>query len=314
MSKVAVLGATGGIGNAVIQELANRGHEVTAVSRRADARAPTGVKTLAADLGDQAQAVVACAGAEVAVMAAQVPYHQWADQLGPMIQNVLEGAAQAGARLVMVDNLYAYGSPGTPISESTPEAATTRKGAIRRDIGQRLLLAHREGVAPVTIGRFNDYYGPGGTNSLLYILGIEPALRGKAPRALINPDQSHTFNYLPDTAWAFATLVERPESEGRVWILPAPPPITQRELMTLVTDAVGLPPRVGRVTPLMLTLAGLFKPQIRELRELAEQWGRPYTTDASAFQSAFGSPELTPHQKAVPDTVAWFRERRTTGR
>jgi hypothetical protein len=68
---------------------------------------------------------------------------------------------------------------------------------------------------------------------------------------------------------------------------------------------------VGRINPFMLTLAGLFKPQIRELRELAEQWDRPYTTDASAFQVAFGAPELTPHERAVPYTVAWFRDRRS---
>jgi hypothetical protein len=78
-------------------------------------------------------------------MAAQVPYPRWATELVPLVDAALDAAEVAGARLVMVDNLYAYGSPGVPMRETTPEAATSRKGALRRDIGERLLAAHRAG-------------------------------------------------------------------------------------------------------------------------------------------------------------------------
>lgn len=307
MSKVTVLGGNGGTGQAIVAELAARGYEVSSVSRSGGGANGQRVRTMPADLLDRRQAVAACAGADVVVMAAHVPYRQWAAALVPMVEHAMAGAELAGARLVMVDNLYAYGAPDGPISEATPESATSRKGALRRRIGELLLEAHRADRLGVTIGRCSDYYGPGGTNSAVYQLGIARALRGKAVRALIDADQPRSFHYLPDAARGFAELVARPDADGRVWILPAAPPTTQRELLGLVASAAGAPGKVGRVSKPMLALAGLANPDLRELLELSGQWDRPYTIDASAFEAAFGAVELTPHEQAVEATVAAFR-------
>jgi nucleoside-diphosphate-sugar epimerase len=306
--RTTVLGATGGIGRALVDELAARGHTVTAASRSiSPTDLPAGVTARSTDLRDRAQARAACAGADVVVMAAQVPYPRWTNELPPLVDAALDAAEHAGARLVMVDNLYAYGSPGSPISASTPEAATSRKGALRRDLGRHLLDAHRRGQVRVTIGRFSDYYGPGGTHSLVHQVMVKPALAGRTVRAYIDADQPHTFHHLPDAARGFATLVERPEADGRVWILPAAPAITQRQLLDLLEDAVGRPLRRGRISPPMLALAGLFDARLREARELLDQWDRPYVTDASEFQATFGALEITDHRTAMARTVAAFR-------
>jgi nucleoside-diphosphate-sugar epimerase len=306
--RTTVLGATGGIGRALVEELAARGHTVTAASRSiSPTDLPAGVTARPTDLRDRDQARAACLGADVVVMAAQVPYPRWARELPPLVEAALDAAEHADARLVMVDNLYAYGSPGTPIGASTPEAATSRKGTLRRDLGRQLLDAHRRGRVRVTIGRFSDYYGPGGTHSLVYQVMVKPALAGRTARAYIDADQPHTFHYLPDAARGFATLVEDPEADGRVWVLPAAPAITQRAMLDLLEDAVGQPLRRGHISPAMLALAGLFDARLREARELLDQWDRPYVTDASEFEAAFGSFELTDHRTAVARTVAAFR-------
>lgn len=241
-------------------------------------------------------------------MAAQVPYTGWATELAPLVEAAADATATAGARLVMVDNLYMYGSPGTPISEATPEAATTRKGMIRRDIGQQLLHAHEQGRVRVAIGRFSDYYGAWGTNSLVFQLGVQPATAGKTARGFIALDEPHMFHYLPDAARGFAELVERPEADGRAWILPAAAPVTQRELYTILGRVLGRELRIGRVTPAMLWLAGLWDAQLREAREVVPQFDRPYVTDATAFQGAFGPIETTPHADALAATVAWAHQ------
>ena len=307
MSKVTVLGAAGGTGGAVVRELASRGHDVTAASRRGDAAGAESAKAVTADLDDPEQVAAACAGSDVVVMAANTPYSTWPTQLAPMVDRALDAAASAGARFVMVDNLYAYGAPTEPITEATPQATATRKGRLRRALGERLLAAHRKGRARVSIGRFSDAYGPGATNTLVYMLGIKPALAGKRPRAFIDADQPHAFGYLPDVARGLATLVERPEADGRAWILPAAPAITQRELLGLVCREAGLGPRIGLVSRPMLALGGLFDAQLREARELTDQWDRPYRTDASQFEAAFGRLATTPHDRAVAETVAAFR-------
>jgi len=306
--QITVLGATGGIGRALVGELAQRGHHVTAASRSIQPTdVPAGVRATPTDLHDRAAARAACAGADVVVMAAQVPYSRWSTQLRTLVDAALDAAEHAGARLVMVDNLYAYGSPGTPITEDTPEAASTVKGRLRADIGRDLLAAHHAGRVRVTIGRFSDYYGPGGANTLVYGVALERALAGKAPRVYVDGDQPHVFAYVEDAARGFATLVEHPEADGRCWILPAAPAITQRALFTLIAREAGAPTRLGRIGPGMLWLAGLFDRELREARELAEQFDRPWLTDSSAFDAAFGPIDLTPHEQAVAETVAWYR-------
>ncbi len=306
--QVTVLGATGGTGRAIVTELAARGHSVTAASRSVAAQdLPDGVRAEPTDLLDADSARRACEGAEVVVMAAAVPYSRWATDLVTMVDAAIDAAAHAGARLVMVDNLYAYGAPDAPISEDTPEAATTRKGQLRAELGRRLLAAHEAGRVRVTIGRFSDYYGPQGGNSLVAALAIDRAVTGKAPRIYLDGEVPHTFAYLPDVARAFAALVEHPEADGQVWVLPAAPAITQRELFTAIADAAGVDGKLGRIGPAMLALAGLFNRELREARELTEQFVRPWVTDASAFEAAFGPFTPTPHEQAVAETVAAAR-------
>lgn len=306
--RITVLGATGGIGRATTTELVARGHEVTASSRSITAaNTPKGSRPCPADLTDAASTASVVRGADVVVMAAQVPYPRWHGELLPLFEGVLAAAAAAGARLVVVDNLYAYGVPDGPITDATPEAATTRKGALRRELGRRLLAAHAEGRARVTIGRFSDYFGPHGSNSLIHQLGVVRVLAGKAPQVFIDGDQPHTFAYLPDAARGFATLAEHPEADGRSWILPATEAVTQRELLTQLAQAAGLPPKVGRIGPAMLWAAGLFDAQLRETREMTDSFARPYVTRADDLEAAFGSVTLTSHRAALAATLAVAR-------
>ena len=308
--RITVLGAAGGAGQAITHELAARGHEVIAASRSATTRSwPQGVTAIATDIDDRHATRAACRDAEVVVMAAQVPYSRWYTELPGLVERAADAAAEVGARFVMVDNLYAYGSPGTPMTEATPEAATTRKGQLRATIGQRLLERHAAGELRVTIGRFADYYGPFDGNSLVNQLMLQPGVAGKRVRTFIADDQPHTFHYLPDVARGFATLVEHPEADGRVWILPAVQACTQAALLDHLDAALDAPVRRGRVSPAMLWMIGLFTAELREAREVVPQFDRAYEIDASDFESTFGPIEVTPHDEAIASTVAWLGAR-----
>ena len=306
MSKVTVFGASGGIGGAIVDELVQRGHDVIAASRNlpTDRFAPS-VTPRPTDLRDQAAARAAAAGADVVVMAAQVPYAQWATELKPLVAAALDAARHAGARFVMVDNLYAYGAPDTPISEHTPEAATTRKGALRREIGQWLLAEHAAGPNPIAIGRFPDYFGPHAANSLVNEVMVKPAVAGKTARTYIDGDQPHSFHFLPDAARGFATLVEQPDAAGQVWVLPGAHTVTQRELLAELSTVMGRDLKTGHVSRGLLWLIGLFNAQMREAREVTEQFDRPYVVDGRAFEDRFGTLAPTPLRDALAATVAW---------
>ena len=223
-----VLGASGGTGSAVVEELVARGLPVRAVNRKGDALVPAGVERVAADVATTEGARLAVEGAAVVYHCAQPEYTRWAEEFPAMNRTVLDTTAAAGAKLVFADNLYMYDSNLGPISESTPETATTVKGRLRGRMADDLLAAHRAGTLRVAIGRSSDYYGPNGTDTTLGDRLFAAILAGKKAQWMGSLDQPHTCSYLPDMARALVTLGEHEQADGRAWVLPAAEPITGR--------------------------------------------------------------------------------------
>jgi nucleoside-diphosphate-sugar epimerase len=302
-----VLGARGGTGSAVVGELAARGLATRAVTRSGTGDVPAGVEQMAADVGTADGARRACEGAAVVYHCAQPPYTQWAELFPPLTRAVIDGAAEAGAKLVFADNLYVYGPPDGPMNEETPQRAQGVKGRTRIEMADAILRAHADGRVRSTIGRASDYYGPRGTTSTAGATVMTPVLRGKRTRWLGSLDQPHTLNYLEDMARALVTLGERQDADGQVWHLPAAEPLTGRQFLTLVFEAAGQPARIGVASRPMMKVGGMFNPLIRELNETLYQFERPFVSDASKFTVAFGPFAPTPHPEAVRRTVDWFR-------
>jgi nucleoside-diphosphate-sugar epimerase len=302
-----VLGASGGIGRAVVRELARRGHRARAVNRAGDADVPAGVERLAADVATPDGAKAAAAGAAVVYHCAQPPYTDWPAAFPPLTTAVTDGAAAAGAKLVLADNLYLYGPHDGPLTEDLPAAATDRKGRVRAQMAEGLLAAHRQGRLRVAIGRASNYYGPGGLASVTGERLFRAALAGKPVRWVGRLDQPHTLSYLEDVAAGLVTLGEREEADGQAWHLPAAEPLTGRQFLQLVVDATGGRSRIATNSAAMVRLAGVFVPFIREVGEVIYEFQAPYVLDWSRFERAFGPVTPTPHPEAVARTVAWFR-------
>lgn len=300
-----VIGATGGIGAAIVRAAEQRPElQVRAVNRGGDAPAGADTERIAADVETALGAARAVTGTDVVVMAAQPPYHDWGNgRFETMLDHVVTATADMGARLLFVDNLYALDGTEGPISESSPRT-TNRKGALREALAQRLLAAHEQGRLRVAIGGFSDYFGPGpGADSTMSITMIDPALAGRRMRAIYELDVPHAFSYLPDAAEMFVTLALHQRAYGRRWVLPHAPAITQREVQRLVADAAGVPARHGRYGPAAMALAALVDRDIREVRQIRDQWEHPWEVDASAFVEAFGEHHVTPMREAIRATV-----------
>ena len=301
-----VIGAGGGIGGAVVRELVARELPTIAVSRGSDAGA-SGAESRQADAATTEGAIEACRGATVVYHCAQPPYTRWAQDFPPLTEAVLLGARSAGAKLVMADNLYAYGQVSGPITEETPRAATGKKGRVRIAMEERLLSAHQAGEARVAIGRASDHYGPGGRNTVAGDQVFGRIAVGKKPRWLGAPDQPHTLSYLGDVARGLATLGLEQTADGQVWHLPAAEPMTGRAFCSLACEAMRAPPSINVTPPAMIRLLGVFSPLIRELGETSYQFTAPFVIDASRFQQALGPLDPTPHREAVSVTAEWFR-------
>lgn len=301
-----VLGASGGTGRAIVDELVRQGRRVRAVSRGAVADLPAGVEQVRADLYDPAQAMSAIAGASVVYHAAQPAYDKWAGNFERLNASVGDAAAAAGARLVFTDNLYMYGPGASPMRETTPQRATDRKGALRIRLAADLLARHERGELEVVIGRSADYFGPHGTNSGLGERAFGNLVAGKAPAATGAVDQPHSFSYLPDLARAMVIIGERDEAAGKAWHLPVMDPMTVRAFSERMAAVAGVPVKLHVDGPVMLKVAGLFIPMAREVSVVLYQWTEPFISDWSAFEAAFGPFERTPLDDALAATIAWW--------
>lgn len=299
--QVVVLGVTGGLGRAAARELAARGLPVRGVARHAPSDPDTGITYVQADAESAAGLDEACSGAVVIVHALNPPYDQWPERFPPINRAVIAAAERAGAKLVFVDNLYAYGPQPGPLTEDTPRAATSSKGQVRILLEEELLAAAGRGL-PVAIARFSDYFGPWG-RSAISALVLDPAGEGKAIRWPGSLDVPHTLHYLPDAARGLATLALDARADGQVWHVPALPAPTGREFAAAVNAALPAPVKVRRLSPATLRVGALFSKDAREMLELAYQWTAPFVADASRFEATFGPLELTPRDEAVRATL-----------
>jgi len=306
-SQVVVLGASGGIGSAVVRELAARGTSVRAVTRAGGADVPAGVEQVAADLATPDGARAACERATVVYHCAQPPYGRWAQEFPSLNECILEGVEAAGAKLVFADNLYMFGPVRGPLDDDSPQGPTSAKGRVRKELADALLSEHRSGRARVAIGRVSDYFGPGGSGSVAGLV-VADAVAGRKVRWPARGDVAHTFSYLPDVARGLVTLGERDEADGAAWILPAAPPLTARELVEHVERALGRPVKLSITSKLGMRAAGLFIPEAREIPDIWYQFDAPFVATATRFESTFGSLAVTPIGDAVAATVAWYRE------
>ena len=306
MSRHVVFG-TGQVGRLVVEQLVAHGHDVIAVNRNGAGDLP-GAQVIAGDAGDTAVHRTSLLRRRRRLLLPQRTELRPLERAVPSLAaRVLAGAASAGARLVVLDNLYAYGPPrGRDLVETMAPAPTSDKSATRAAMTEELLLAHAKGDVEVVIGRASDYYGPGTTRSALGESVFGPALTGRTAQVMGDPRQLHSYSYTPDVS---AALVNAGHGRGRHRADLAPAgrvgadhPGPHRS--GLHTD--GAPtPHAGR-RPLHPGRVGLIKPMMREYQHTLYQFTDRWVVDDAKYRGRFGerrdSPPRRPrrHRRLVP--------------
>ena len=304
-----VFGASGGAGNAVVRELVAQGKQVRAVNRAGNAVVPDGVERMKGDASNLASTRTACEGAAVVYHCVNVPYNKWSELFPPVMDNLIEAAASAEAKLVYADNLYMYGKVNGPMKPTELYNPCSRKGELRAQLANQLMEAHRSGKVRATIGRASDFYGPGVTNAGMGEMVFGPAMAGKTANVLGNVDMPHTYTYINDFAKGLVTLGEQEEAMGKIWHTPNAAAITSRELLNMIYAEAGHPPKFRPAPGFFLTLMGLFDPVIREVKEMVYQFEMPFEVDHSDYERVFADVTPTTYQEGVRETMTWFRER-----
>jgi nucleoside-diphosphate-sugar epimerase len=310
MNRHVVFG-TGQVGHPLVEQLLARGYDVVAVNRDGRGTFP-GAEVVGGDATDPAFSTAVCEGADVVYFCLNaMNYERWTEEFPPLQRGVLAGAASAGARLVVLDNLYAYGPPnGQRLVETMAANPTSAKSATRAAMTEELLAAHAAGQVEVVIGRASDYFGPGATKSALGETVFGTAVAGKTAQVMGDLDQPHSFSYTPDVATGLITLGTSPDAAGQVWHLPVAETRTIREVVQAVYSLAGVKPRVLAARRMTLRAIGLFKPEMREYLHTLYQFTDPWVVDDGKFRAAFGDLS-TPLDEALATTLAWYRDAAT---
>jgi nucleoside-diphosphate-sugar epimerase len=300
---IAILGAGGVIGNELAAILAERNTPFRLVGRNPR---PVGrAEVFAADLSDLAQTVAAVSGATVVCLLVGLKYDlaTWKELWPRIMANTIEACKQTQAKLLFFDNVYMYGRVEGPMTEQTPYAPCSKKGAVRAQIATALMEEVKAGNLVAMIARSADFYGPGTGNSIPNALVFEPFAKGATASWLVNATVPHSLTFTPDAGRGLAMLAARETAWNQVWHLPtSPAPPTGKEFIEMAAAEFGVRPKYRVLSKPMLRAAGLFDPRIRESYEMLYQSDSPYLFDASKFATEFGFAG-TPYSEGIRITA-----------
>jgi len=267
-----VVGA-GATGSATAKLLAETGAHVTVVTRSGSGPDHERITLVAADASNPSGLTRLSQGAHAIYNCANPPYNKWA-------------------------------SDWPPLAASLPLDPPSVKGGIRADMWRQALAAHETGRVQVTEARASDFIGPDiGENGRMSDRLVPRLLKGKSVSLPGELDVIHSWTAIDDVARTLVTLGTDDRALGRAWHVPTAPPVSQRDMVHRLCEIAGIKPvKVSKMPALAISLAGLFMPVVRELKEVAYQFDAPFVIDSTETTKVFGL-EPTPIDETLRATL-----------
>jgi nucleoside-diphosphate-sugar epimerase len=300
-----ILGAGGDIGALLAKELRSYTDTIRLVARNPE-QVNGNDELFKADLLNREEVLKAVEGSAVAYLTVGLTYdiRIWKAQWPVIMQNVIDACVEHQCRLVFFDNVYMYDKSAIPdMREDSPMNPPSEKGKIRVQLVQMINEAIATRGLKALIARSADFYGPGARNGILNILVINNYAKGKTANWQSDATKIHSVTYTPDAAKATAMLGNTESAFNQVWHLPTSPErLTGKQLIAIAAKAAARKPSYFVLSSFMLSLAGLFSRQIKELVEMQYQNNRDYFFNSEKFNKAF---QFTPtlYEEGIRQTL-----------
>ncbi|WP_232223962.1 SDR family NAD(P)-dependent oxidoreductase [Anoxybacteroides tepidamans] len=304
MKTAVVFGATGGMGNAIVEALIKRNISVIAFARSRQTllekqkRWGSLVTVVAGDATNLEDVKKAAAKADAVFHAVNVPYQYWNPHLTTILSNILEICQSNEKPLIYVDNIYSYGIQPPKTSESAPKRPHTKKGKLRLQLLEQI----ERSQAPYIIAHFPDFYGPDAKNTLLHFT-FEQMLKRKTAFYIGSPSIQREFIYIKDGAEALVELSLRTDCFGQSWNIPGAGTISGKEIAKIAESYLKKEIRIRPIYKWMIQLAGLFNPFMREYAEMMYLNKTPVILDGSKYEKIVGAVPKTPYEIGIQETL-----------
>jgi len=284
-----ILGSGGIIANHIAKSLPSYTSKVRLISRNPKAVAGS-EELVSADLTSAEQVMKAVKGSEVVYLTAGLQYNikVWQEQWPVLMQNVINACKENNAKLVFFDNVYSYGKVVGPMTEETPFNPCSRKGEVRAKVATMILDEVAKGTLTALIARSADFYGPETHNSFLNVMAFDNLKKGKSAQLMISKNLKHTFTYTPDAGKATALLGNTASAFNQTWHLPTDAnALTGQQIVEIAAKALNVKAKITVLPKIMIQIAGLFNPIIKESVEMLYQYDSEYIFDSGKFDKAF---------------------------
>lgn len=308
MNDFNVIFGTGPLGKSVMRELVSRGEKVRMINTSGHAEVPVTVEVVKCDAYSEEQTKYYCRGAKTVFQCAQPPYNKWREKFPALQHSIAVGAYSTGAKLVAGDNYYMYGDVSEPLTEDMANLATTKKGKVRAQMAEDLMLLHKRGTLAVCIARGADFFGPEVTNSTMGGRVFPALINGGTCSMIGNVDLLHSYTFIDDFGKAMVELSSQDNCFGQIWHVPSYNRHSSRQVIEVASSITGKAPKISSMGKGMMRIGGLFLPEARETLEMMYVFEKPFVFDVTKYTSHFNY-RATPLHQALEETIKWYKDK-----
>lgn len=285
-----ILGSGGAIGIPLAKELLKYTDRVRLVARHPK-KVNESDELVTADLTNAEQVNKAVEGSDVVYLVVGLKYSikTWRSEWPVIMMNTINACIKSNAKLVFVDNVYAYAPDEIPhMTEESRIAPATKKGKVRAQLLQMIFDAIKQKGLTALIARSADFYGPNVKTGFLNLMVFDKFKKKQKANWQADASKIHSFTYTPDAAAAVALLGNTPDAYNQTWHLPTShEKWTGVDFINRVAEAMNAEPRYFTLTKTMIALTGIFSPLVRELKEMQYQNDQDYFFDSTKFNKRF---------------------------
>jgi nucleoside-diphosphate-sugar epimerase len=309
-----VIGSTGSIGSAVVDQLSSQGRSVRALVRDPGKAKkifthPEKVELVEGSAENPEALKNAFDGTKLVFNCLNLPYPEWS-KLPEIHKRIVEAAKQTSAKMVFPGNVYIYGhSQSDRVNEAHPRNPCSTKGILRVQLEDMFMESSRRNEVPTAIVRFPDFYGPNasGASSLTGNIS-KAALDSGTAHWYGDLDVLHEFIFIEDAGKAMVMASERADAYGQDFNVPGPEPILAKDWISLVFKEAGTAPKMKGTSRVSMRFYGMFNKMAKEFAEMQYLTQEPLILDGTKFVKFSGTKYPTrSYSEGIRETLAWMK-------